>query len=499
MWLGDDEGGEDGPELPSCVPAACREGGGVDDDCCAGAGQGDAACADGHSPMNADGEICFHNPDGINHAYRTCCVPDAQMVDCGGTFGGVVPQTCLCNGNAFLPNNHVGDWGPERTCRHEVGWACPALTDPTSQGHGGAVYMVSQCCTRSAEVCDVAAGEQPPPPPPPPPTYSNARPGTDEATVSAHGRWCPAECAQQSPCGNLHKAQNNQFFRRGGVLETHFHLEYIRFFRDLLDSPEWQPCAITDAMQVMLDPQSGIIREAFEEDRAHWGRGANDELEFMQAWTRLRMSDVSSYVDAEADAVRAGLPLSETGGTTLAACGLAQPHDVGLLCARAGFSDGEGVCQQGSLFPQCVAAPSPDACGCDIVAGWSTTAGMCVLGSSTGRSEREACAACSPGGQGVGEATAELAACVRQAQLDAAADATATSEVSEACRADVNLDGQVSVADLLLVLGAYGVSGLCNVGLDAQMEAAAATDLNQDCAVTVADLLLALTAFGMQC
>jgi hypothetical protein len=69
-------------------------------------------------------------------------------------------------------------------------------------------------------------------------------------------------------------------------MERHFHEEYIRFFHALLRTPAYRPCAITDAMQVLLDPRSGVIRAAFEEDRAHWGRrGSPDaDLAFMQAW-----------------------------------------------------------------------------------------------------------------------------------------------------------------------------------------------------------------------
>ena len=67
--------------------------------------------------------------------------------------------------------------------------------------------------------------------------------------------------------------------------------------------------------------------------------------------------------------------------------------------------------------------------------------------------------------------------------------------MSESCRADVNSDGRVTVADLLLIMGAYGQRNLCDVGIGDR----AAMDVTRDCAVTVADLLAALSAFGLQC
>ena len=79
--------------------------------------------------------------------------------------------------------------------------------------------------------------------------------------------------------------------------------------------------------------------------------------------------------------------------------------------------------------------------------------------------------------------------------------ATVVAAATAGCEADVDHDGRVDVADLLLVLGAFGLhaeraaDGACgaNAG-DGLLE-----DINEDCAVGVADLLLVLAAFGAVC
>ena len=60
----------------------------------------------------------------------------------------------------------------------------------------------------------------------------------------------------------------------------------------------------------------------------------------------------------------------------------------------------------------------------------------------------------------------------------------------------MNSDGRVNVADLLLILGAFGANA-CDGSSAA--EAVAAADMNADCLVTVADLLLTLGAYGQTC
>ena len=93
----------------------------------------------------------------------------------------------------------------------------------------------------------------------------------------------------------------------------------------------YQTCAVTDAAAVLLDADSGIIREAFDEDRAFWHRNldhpADEQLQFFQAWARLRLANVRRVVNA----AMAELPVSQR----LVSCGTAQPGDVLELCSKA--------------------------------------------------------------------------------------------------------------------------------------------------------------------
>ena len=134
--------------------------------------------------------------------------------------------------------------------------------------------LYSICCTDD---------NAPPAPPPTPLT-------PDELTVKRiNSRHCP----YTSGPDDLHRNnQENGFLREGGPVERLFQEEYIRFFDALLRMPEYQPCAVTDAMAVLLHPQHGVIREAFDEDRSFWTRDidADDELDFAQAWARLRIA-----------------------------------------------------------------------------------------------------------------------------------------------------------------------------------------------------------------
>jgi hypothetical protein len=114
---------------------------------------------------------------------------------------------------------------------------------------------------------------------------------------------------------------------------------------------------------------------------------------FSQAWARLRLADVARHIDAEIAAVTAALPSDETGGTPLVACAFALPGDITTLCAAAGLRDGEGVCEQGSLWPRCAPVSRADRCGCTAGFGWSNGAQSCVIGASTSHAEGEACTA----------------------------------------------------------------------------------------------------------
>ena len=58
-----------------------------------------------------------------------------------------------------------------------------------------------------------------------------------------------------------------------------------------------------------------------------------------------------------------------------------------------------------------------------------------------------------------------------------------------ACPNDVNGNGAVDVADVLLVLSDFGCSNDCN----------AATDIDGDGGITVSDVLALLSTFGQNC
>lgn len=78
---------------------------------------------------------------------------------------------------------------------------------------------------------------------------------------------------------------------------------------------------------------------------------------------------------------------------------------------------------------------------------------------------------------------------------DVAAGADSSTASVDRCPGDVNGDGRINVADLLLILGAYG-SNPCDASV---LEAVVQADVNADCRVGVNDLLLCLGAFGQVC
>ena len=98
------------------------------------------------------------------------------------------------------------------------------------------------------KVCCVNPNVSPPPPP-----------SADELVVAARsGRVCPTTIT----ASDLHGAGGNHFLQAGGPVERLFQTEYLKFFQAMLRLPEFQPCAITDAASVLLDPSSGVIRAA---------------------------------------------------------------------------------------------------------------------------------------------------------------------------------------------------------------------------------------------
>jgi hypothetical protein len=252
--------------------------------------------------------------------------------------------------------------------------------------------LVDQEGTPGAEVCyqtfyKICCVENGPTPPPPPPL------APDQEIILHHtvedGGVCPYDLESSDA---LHGAQNNQFLSIDGSMPRHFHEEYFRFFQEMMAKPEYQACAVADAAAVLLDAESGVIRAAYDEDRAFWSRpidadGADGELAFIGAWARLRIAAVNAAVDR----VVAGF---KSNSSQPASCGTATPDAIGALCASAGI---EGVCDQGSLHPRCVppAQAGYDQCGCPPGYGWSS--GQCRVGKSSAAVEAATCFTGTPG------------------------------------------------------------------------------------------------------
>ena len=81
------------------------------------------------------------------------------------------------------------------------------------------------------------------------------------------------------------------------------------------------------------------------------------------------------------------------------------------------------------------------------------------------------------------------ASCDDVAQGDAG---SSSAPGGAACEGDIDRDGRVDVADVLLLLAAFGTAEAC--GPPALPE-----DLDGDCVVAVADILIALSGFGRAC
>ncbi len=157
-------------------------------------------------------------------------------------------------------------------------------------------------------------------------------------------------------------------------------------------------------------------------------------------------------------------------------------------------------CRSGYSGDNCdTARVGPDGCGCLAGTGWSNSAAECVEGGHTTNSEEAECVrtavddcGCPPG---LGWSSSANGCVVggRTSNSEAAVCQAPASTTAVTCIGDVNNDGVVNVADLLLLLGLYG-SRCATTTVDI-----AAADLNDDCAVDVSDLLLNLGAFGQQC
>lgn len=138
-----------------------------------------------------------------------------------------------------------------------------------------------------------------------------------------------------------------------------------------------------------------------------------------------------------------------------------------------------------SLSPLVPCASGADDCGCiHGVSGWSTSLEACANGSSTSRSEAANCRSVRVTGDSSSTHATDTTSTVAP---------QTSGEAFRACDADVSLDGTVNVADLLLVLSAFGMD-VCG-GDSANVR----YDFDSSCRVDVGDLLLALPAFGAQC
>ena len=249
-------------------------------------------------------------------------------------------------------------------------------------------HLVDQEGTQGAEICyqtmyRICCVEDGPRPPPPPPL------APDEESVH---RIDHKHCPYNAEADQLFGAQSNQFLSADGAFQEHFQEEYYRFFREMLAKPEYQGCAVADAAAVLLDAESGVIRAAYDEDRTFWHRpgDADEELEFISAWARLRIASVSAALDGAMAELHNG---SSGSGSGLASCGTAAPEGINQLCDRAGLVRGQGVCDQGTLHPRCVlpAAAGYDRCNCPPGYGWSRTTWRCEVGGSTSDEEAESC------------------------------------------------------------------------------------------------------------
>ena len=154
----------------------------------------------------------------------------------------------------------------------------PQCTEGYTLVDGEGTPGAESCYRTYFRICCVQDGPAPPPPPPLAP---------DEEIVHRHkiddGGVCPYDLESSDA---LHGAQNNEFLSNRGAMPRHFREEYFRFFQEMMAMPEYQACAVADAAAVLLDAESGVIRAAYDEDRAFWSRpidadGADGELAFI--------------------------------------------------------------------------------------------------------------------------------------------------------------------------------------------------------------------------
>ena len=311
---------------------------------------------------------CLHRSWGHGN---TCGRDEASL----SSTGRICDQTACLS----LP---YGD--PNATEVQPNRWCCgagPVCTEGYSLFDEEGTPGAELCYQTLYKICCVEDGPAPPPPPP----LSH-----DEEIVHLHR--CSSGggvCSFNLESGDaLHGAQGNNFLRNGGAMPRLFREEYFRFFQEMMAKPEYLPCAVADAAAVLLDADSGVIRAAYDEDRAFWHRAgdAEDEIDFIGAWARLRIASVNAAIDGVVAGFNSSSSSSSTDGP--ASCGTATSEAIGALCASAGI---DGVCDQGSLSPRCVlpAEAGYDQCGCPPGYGWNS--GQCKVGSSSSSAEAAMC------------------------------------------------------------------------------------------------------------
>jgi hypothetical protein len=233
------------------------------------------------------------------------------------------------------------------------------------------------------------------------------------------------------------------------------------------------PCAMPDACLNGGECQTEALASSATADacgcRMGWGWGGSDHR-CEEGKTTSRREAIGCVMRA-GDYSRLAFSCDCRGGFTGETCETPRDGPDGCGCEPgAGWSRNEASCVDGGHTSSSEEAEcqrtTDDLCGCPPGEGWSSSAAECVAGGRTSDSEASTC---QNSGGGVGGST---------------------------CIGDVNGDGRVDVADLLLTLGAFGANA-CDGSSAA--EAVAAADMNADCQVNVGDLLLNLGVFGQTC
>lgn len=189
--------------------------------------------------------------------------------------------------------------------------------------------------------------------------------GLDRLTISrlapGHGPFFTITDPHQV---SLHGLQSNAF--AGGAAATLFGDEYAQFLAEVMRQPYAQPCALADAVLVLLHQSDGVIRGAFEEDIALWHKqlDATAEHRYFEVWSRLHLAAVEDQLPSASAAALPATCATSTIEQLEQLCHAAGLRPAGTAAQPAG-RDGAlplGVCVQGSVSPVCVEAPEATEC-----------------------------------------------------------------------------------------------------------------------------------------